>query len=712
LGIGILAHVVGALGMAGMLKVGPLVGTALALLALGLWAGRSETKLGAVRPRTIWTVILGAALLALVAWPLLWRALWPPAEFDSVAYHLALARWWANHGRIDVVPHLRFPVAPHNAHALFAAFMVLQDEVAPQLLSVLAVILAGSCCYAAARTLGSPAAGILAAALWWSNPIVAERGIVATYHAFAALFAAAAFLSWIWWRQSDNWRPALLAGVFSGFCAGTYYLGLNVVALLGVAVLFDRREGMRRTGVAAVLAGTVVGGAPWYVRTAWYAGNPVWPFLRGIFGPGPWWSDADALGVATDLGSLGVSRSFANLFTTPWVLFRQPEVFQASGSGFSWAFGVALLLAVTWGLRTSQGRQLALGFGGLYVAWFFQAQALRYLLFALPLICVAGALAGEDLARRLVRRAPRLAVGVTVALAGVATTQGWLWAERGVGEVPTSEAAVARYIVASYPEYPGVAVANREPGLIYAFGSLYLNFYSKAGLLGDVVGTMRYQTVLDQMGSGEALFRCLRSFGAEYLLISHRWRSVPLPEDAEFHRHFELLHADGASEVFRLRASPATIETLPGIQAGDDVEGATPWRLEGRAEPDDRRDMARRSRPSLRLAPKARAVADVSVAPESTCVLRMWAVTRKRRRPFDVRFDWHGPDGMVEGFSIRYVVADNWNPFISHGLAPRGANGLAVSINATEEGPVWIDGATLRCIPPDHEGSVKPKVVR
>jgi len=143
LGIGILAHVVGALGMAGMLKVGPLVGTALALLALGLWAGRSETKLGAVRPRTIWTVILGAALLALVAWPLLWRALWPPAEFDSVAYHLALARWWANHGRIDVVPHLRFPVAPHNAHALFAAFMVLQDEVAPQLLSVLAVILAG-----------------------------------------------------------------------------------------------------------------------------------------------------------------------------------------------------------------------------------------------------------------------------------------------------------------------------------------------------------------------------------------------------------------------------------------------------------------------------------------------------------------------------------------------------------------------------------------
>ena len=77
-----------------------------------------------------------------------------------------------------------------------------------------------------------------------------------------------------------------------------------------------------------------------------------------------------------------------------------------------------------------------------------------------------------------------------------------------------------------------------------------------------------------------------------------------------------------------------------------------------------------------------------------------------------MRFDWHGPDGMAEGFSIRYLVADKWNPYISHGLAPRGANGLAVSINATEEGPVWIDGATLRCIPPDHEASVKPKVVR
>ena len=439
LGIGILAHVVGALGMAGMLKVGPLVGTALALLALGLWAARSETKLGALRLRTVWTIILGAAVLAVVAWPLLWRALWPPAEFDSVAYHLALARWWANHGSIDIVPHLRAPVAPHNAHALFAAFLVLQGEVAPQLVSVLSVILVGSCCYAAARTLGSPAAGILAAALWWSNPIVAERGIVATYHAIAALFAAAAFVSWIWWRQGDNWRHALLAGVFSGFCAGTYYLGLNVVALLGGAFLVDRRVRTGWTGLAAFLAGTVVGGAPWYVRTAWHTGNPVWPFLRGIFGPGPWWSEADALLVAKDLGSLGVTRSFVNLLTTPWVLFRQPEVFQASGSGFSVALGVALLLAVTWGLRTSQGRQLALGFGGLYVAWFFQAQALRYLLFALPLVCVAGALAGEDLVRRLMRQAPRLAVAVTVALAGVAATQGWLWAQRGVGKVPTSE---------------------------------------------------------------------------------------------------------------------------------------------------------------------------------------------------------------------------------------------------------------------------------
>jgi hypothetical protein len=698
--------------MAGMLKVGPLVGTAVVLLALGLWAARSETYLGALRLRTVWTITLGAALLAVVAWPLLWRALYPPAEFDSVAYHLALARWWANHGRIDVVPHLRFPVAPHNAHALFAAFLVLQDEVAPQLVSVLAVILAGLCCYAAARTLGSPAAGLLAAALWWSNPIVAERGIVATYHAFAALFAAAALVAWIWWRQSDDWRPALLAGVFSGFCAGTYYLGLNVVALLGVACLFDRRTRIRWPGLAAVLAGAAVGGAFWYVRTAWYAGNPVWPFLRGIFGPGPWWSDADALGVAKDLGSLGVTRSFVNLFTTPWVLFRQPEVFQASGSGFSWAFGVALLLAVTWGLRTSQGRQLALGFGGLYVAWFFQAQALRYLLFALPLICVAGALAGEDLVRRLMRRGPRLAVAVIVALAGVAATQGWLWAQRGVGKVPTSEAAVARYIASLYLEYPGVAVANREPGLIYALGSVYLNFYSRAGLLGDVVGTTRYQTVLDQMGSGEALFRCLRSFGAEYLLISHLWRSVPLPEDAEFYRRFELLHADAASELFRLRASPAALETLPGIQAGDAALGATPWRLEGRAEPDDRRDMARSSRRSLRLGPNARAVADVSVAPESTCVLRAWAVTRKRRRPFDVRFDWHGPDGLVEGFSIRYLVAQKWNPYISHGLAPRGANGVAVSITATKEGPVWIDGTTLRCIPPGREAPVKPEGVR
>ncbi|HXU47230.1 MAG TPA: hypothetical protein VN783_17015, partial [Thermoanaerobaculia bacterium] len=133
---------------------------------------------------------LAVPILALVALPLAVLALYPPTAFDPTLYHLPYARAFVATGGLPYLPDLRFPVFPQASEVLFAEAMLLADDRAAQLLSLVATIATAGILFSWARRAWGAEAGALAAGLFLGGPIVAYLSGTAYTEPLLVLFTA------------------------------------------------------------------------------------------------------------------------------------------------------------------------------------------------------------------------------------------------------------------------------------------------------------------------------------------------------------------------------------------------------------------------------------------------------------------------------------------------------------------------------------------
>ena len=62
----------------------------------------------------------------------------PPAAFDELMYHLPYAREVAHSGSLGIHEWLRYPWFPYNYNLLYAAALLVGDDVLPHFLNALA----------------------------------------------------------------------------------------------------------------------------------------------------------------------------------------------------------------------------------------------------------------------------------------------------------------------------------------------------------------------------------------------------------------------------------------------------------------------------------------------------------------------------------------------------------------------------------------------
>ena len=236
------------------------------------------------------------AVFALVVAVMLVLALAPPADYDSLMYHIQVPVQFLEAGRIQPLadnPHVAQTSVPHM---LYLPLVRLAGWSAPPVLSALVVALLGLAILSfCTRYLGRDVASLVLVVLWGS-PILLLVGATAKIDVtFAWLLFLATYALGV--AGAERRAPTLLLGAFLiGLATGTKILALPfVVALLPALVWASLRcAGGRPASAARLILGigaiAVAASLPWITKN--------WLLLRAPLAPAfteqhmdPWLSE-------------------------------------------------------------------------------------------------------------------------------------------------------------------------------------------------------------------------------------------------------------------------------------------------------------------------------------------------------------------------------------------------------------------------------------
>ncbi len=422
-GLGVIAYGVFALGMAGFLSktaISIWIGIAALVGTQGMRATWADLR-GCIRDRaerpsapvgrpaaraTSAALWLTLGTLAIVAAAACYQPPGPHA-WDALAYHLADPKIFLGEHRIRLLPTEHHSNFPFTMEMLFTIGLAFDGYVAANLFHLLTAILLVLALICFGDRFLSRRAGLIAAVVFLSTPIVLWEATVAYIDLGLALFLFLAFYLMLLGMHSERlagtagsggvdasgYRMMIAAGTLMGFALGIKYLALLPLVFL-IALALYHKTPIGRIAVFGAVACAI--GSPWYVKNAIWMRNPVYPFAYSVFPGSKYWSadraapysdEQRSFGTAHDLGR--PAESLRNLATSPWQLLAHPALYTnradftvTSLMGGLYA-GFVLSLAGK-ARKPIVIRDALLVCGAMFVSWFFVSQHVRYLTPALP----------------------------------------------------------------------------------------------------------------------------------------------------------------------------------------------------------------------------------------------------------------------------------------------------------------------------------------
>jgi hypothetical protein len=404
------------LGLAGLLYAALFVPLIVGAAVLGVIALRRAVRgiaLPSVAALPRWIVLLvgllgATALVAAVAVGA------PVNGYDALLYHVSVPTLFEERHRVFEVTWSWSSYQPFGVEMLITDGLLLWNPVQGAF-AVLALVLSATAAVAVgARLVADWRVGLLSAAIFLVQPLVAWEATASLVEGGIAFMVALTALNLLVWTMRRERAPLIAAGVFAGAAAGMKYVGLFAVLASGLALLLIvlfRRRARPLVSIAAFAIPAALVASPWYVKNWVFTGNPLFPF---IFGGASEDVIASIEGTVTDFG---YGESPLDALLLPIRLLIDSEAFDGSG----WLSPLVLLVPpfalLNRSLRT--GIAIALVASLFFVGcWFFTAQQARFLIPVLPVLSVLAALGLLALAS-LGRVARRLVpAGAGVALAG------------------------------------------------------------------------------------------------------------------------------------------------------------------------------------------------------------------------------------------------------------------------------------------------------
>jgi 4-amino-4-deoxy-L-arabinose transferase-like glycosyltransferase len=209
-------------------------------------------------------------------------------------------------------------------------------------------------------------------------------------------------------------RAIIASGLLGGLAAWTKYNGLFLILVVGSIMLVDwwyrRHQSTLKISTwklfGLFLLSFALFGFGWYVRNWLLTGNPVYPFLYGIFGG----KDIDAWMLATGFNGhfatisevTRLSLTLPNLFLTFFTIFFIPSPYELLDLGpFLGSFLLLAIFFISRKARRSDLFLLSWCLSYLFLWRFTISTFLRYLVVVIPALSILSGLALKKLHIRL-----------------------------------------------------------------------------------------------------------------------------------------------------------------------------------------------------------------------------------------------------------------------------------------------------------------------
>jgi len=501
------------------------------------------------------------AVAALLVAPIALQVFYPPVDWDATSYHLAVAKLDLASHHVMVTRYLRYPVFPQFQEMLFTMALGTFGDVAAHGTTFLAWVGTALALLAAGTRLGAKTAGVMAAALWIGSPTALAFGTVGYVDVPLTFFVTLAGLCWIVYAREPRRRWAALAGLFAGAAGATKYSGLFFIAAFAVAMGLASPPGRRLRSVALFAGLAALICLPWYARNFIVSGDPLFPFLGQVF-PNRFWNAGDLAAQMSDL-QRQASHSWRDFLLLWGRLAFNQGIFVGPEDVFSPALWIPLpiLLWARW--KSVPERALLLIALAFVCLWFFGSPSGRYLLPAIPFLCLGmgGTLASliGGFTTRFRVALPVTLVALVLALPGAQ----YAWARtRARGFPPVTQADRDAFITRTYATYPlYLWLADHIDGnrRIYAWRDSPLAYYSPGTFLGDWFGPARYAAVESALPDPGRLHEVLRSLGADYFVVPDANGPVDLGlAEGDPFAVIVLVHSGPGGRIFRIE-DPAAL---------------------------------------------------------------------------------------------------------------------------------------------------------
>ncbi len=384
LGLGILAHglLMTLLGFVHLLTptIAAVVTALPALIFWKVWLRDVITffKKATWKPSVRFTLIEVVFIVVIIGINLLraFNALAPNISWDATSHHYLVPSVWLSTGRLSDLPSVIFSYYPSLAEMGMTGSMALGTDFLANLYGwifgpLAALILIGIGARHGGELISKADkpgfnagrfAGIVAAFLFTLFPGVG----VQTSGGYVDLPLACWVLLTIdflfEYKSCPTWRNIMLAGLFTGAALATKHLALIIFpgfVVYLIWVIFNAKvDATNRPNwkhLFAFIGISLLIVLPWYIRSAWFTGNPFYPF--GVFGlPTP----AQPPFTSASWVRPDYERSLTGFITYWLYLTFTPTVGHALGRNYSMAFPVLLpLLALVPKLKPT-GRFLSI----------------------------------------------------------------------------------------------------------------------------------------------------------------------------------------------------------------------------------------------------------------------------------------------------------------------------------------------------------------
>lgn len=552
----------------GQLRAGPIGcliagGALLALISLSTPSQRARVGLAghhlqahaahaAPKPAPVpwaWRLMLAATVLYKLVAPLL-----PPLAWDELMYHLPHARLWADTGRLTVNETLRYPWFPYNFNLLYAASLVIVNDVFTHLIHALAgwttavmVWAHGARCYG--RTVATVATTLwMLLSSWFLGTAYVELGL--TLMVFSAALVLWNLLAIPELTPSQRRWSLIVGGLLLGSALGIKYQAVLYAPVLMLMLMLGLVQRTRRHALVFITA-MALPCAYWYVRNAWMTGNPLQPLAGSLFGYTDWNLEdyqlqvADVQRVADGLPWLLWPAALA-----PWIL-RQPQPRITWPQWLSTPSRQHLIFA-TW----------ALGAWGVTASGYS-----RYLLPAFPVLALLAAIGWVHLLESILPTMgarhvpgwqhwsrwwmPRIGVTVAMALciaAAVSAQHQW----RKIAATPEALEARLRTQVTGYAALQALQQTAPPSGRVYQLGLEDAIYHAPWPMWGDHFGPWRYRDRLKLPSSALACRLVDEGFST---LIVHGGRYREFVERPDLHPYFDLTLDQSPIKAYAVRPS-------------------------------------------------------------------------------------------------------------------------------------------------------------